>query len=178
MEQRLFRRTVAKQINKKPPRITVKEFEKYTDLLLTNVELIPAPAGSSLIEQLKSHLEEYYDLPIKRKCMHEVVFSASNFKKLNGIRALDIAKRLIDYGIHPPTMYFPLIIDEALMIEPTETESKETLDYFISSMIKISEEAKNDPEILRNAPHNTPNSRLDEALAARKPNLRWQKESN
>ena len=127
---------------------------------------------------IKSHLEEYYDLPIKRKCMHEVVFSASNFKKLNGIRALDIAKRLIDYGIHPPTMYFPLIIDEALMIEPTETESKETLDYFISSMIKISEEAKNDPEILRNAPHNTPNSRLDEALAARKPNLRWQKESN
>ncbi|GIS68381.1 MAG: hypothetical protein CM1200mP7_3300 [Chloroflexota bacterium] len=110
--------------------------------------------------------------------MHEVVFSASNFKKLNGIRALDIAKRLIDYGIHPPTMYFPLIIDEALMIEPTETESKETLDYFISSMIKISEETKKDPEILRNAPHNTPNSRLDEALAARKPNLKWQKESN
>ena len=124
---------------------------------------------------IKSHLEEYYDLPIKRTCMHEVVFSASNFKKLNGIRALDIAKRLIDYGIHPPTMYFPLIIEEALMIEPTETESKETLDYFISSMIQMAEEAKKDPEVLRNAPHNTPNSRLDEALAARKPNLRWQK---
>tara|TARA_B100000029_G_scaffold373313_1_gene367540 strand:+ start:25627 stop:27123 length:1497 start_codon:yes stop_codon:yes gene_type:complete len=124
---------------------------------------------------IKSNLEEYFELPIKRICMHEVVFSASNFKKHNGIKALDISKRLIDYGIHPPTMYFPLIIDEALMIEPTETESKETLDYFISSMIKIASEAKQDPELLRNAPHNTPNSRLDEALAARKPNLRWQK---
>jgi len=124
---------------------------------------------------IKSHLQEYYDLPIKRTCMHEVVFSASNFKKLNGIKAIDIAKRLIDYGIHPPTMYFPLIIDEALMIEPTETESKETLDYFISTMIQIAGEAKANPDILRNAPHNTPNSRLDEALAARKPNLRWKK---
>ena len=127
---------------------------------------------------LRTKLNDTLDLPYDRICSHEVVFSAKSIKEKYGVNALDIAKRLIDYNIHPPTMYFPLIIDEALMIEPTETESKETLDYFISSMIKISEEAKNDPEILRNAPHNTPNSRLDEALAARKPNLRWKKESN
>ena len=108
--------------------------------------------------------------------MHEVVLSATNLKRENGVRALDVAKRLIDYGIHPPTMYFPLIVDEALMIEPTETESKETLDRFIEVMKTIAEEASADPDLLKSAPHNTPNTRVDEARAARRPDLRWRRE--
>ncbi|MDA1189837.1 MAG: aminomethyl-transferring glycine dehydrogenase subunit GcvPB, partial [Chloroflexi bacterium] len=107
-------------------------------------------------------------------CMHEVVFSARNLKKKYGVGALDVAKRLIDYGIHPPTMYFPLIVEEALMIEPTETESKETLDFFIDVMKKIAKEAEESPELLLEAPHVAPNTRLDEARAARQPVLRWQ----
>ena len=120
-----------------------------------------------------SGLKGYYDLPYDRTCMHEVVLSARNLKRAHGISALDVAKRLIDYGIHPPTMYFPLIVEEALMIEPTETESKETLDYFIEVMRTIAQEAAENPELLHDAPHNSPNSRVDEARAARRPDLRW-----
>ena len=120
-----------------------------------------------------SRLTGSYDLPYGRRCMHEVVFSARNLKRGNGVSALDVAKRLIDYGIHPPTMYFPLIVDEALMIEPTETESRETLDYFIEVMKTIAREASESPELLHDAPHDTPNTRLDEARAARHPELRW-----
>ena len=120
-----------------------------------------------------SQLRGYYDLPYDRHCMHEVVFSARNLKRAHGVSALDVAKRLIDYGIHPPTMYFPLIVEEALMIEPTETESKETLDYFIDVMKTIAREAAESPDLLHEAPHDTPNTRLDEANAARHPNLRW-----
>ena len=123
-----------------------------------------------------SQLKDYYDLPYDRSCMHEVVFSARNLKREHGISALDVAKRLIDYGIHPPTMYFPLIVEEALMIEPTETESKETLDGFIEVMRAIAQEAQDDPDLLHNAPHDAPNTRLDEARAARRPYLRWQPE--
>jgi glycine dehydrogenase subunit 2 len=117
-------------------------------------------------------LKDYYHLPYDRSCMHEVVFSAKT-QKVVGVSALDVAKRLIDYGIHPPTMYFPLIVEEALMIEPTETESKETLDYFIQVMKDIAMEANEDAQVLKDAPHYTPNSRLDEARAARRPDLRW-----
>ena len=120
-----------------------------------------------------SELKGYYDLPYDRTCMHEVVFAATNLRREHGIRAMDVAKRLIDYGIHPPTMYFPLVVEEALMIEPTETESKETLDYFIEVMKQIAAEAEEDPDLLHDAPHNTPNTRLDEARAARRPYLRW-----
>ena len=120
-----------------------------------------------------SQLRGYYDLPYDRHCMHEVVFSARNLKRAHGVSALDVAKRLIDYGVHPPTMYFPLIVEEALMIEPTETESKETLDYFIDVMKTIAQEAADSPDLLHDAPHDTPNTRLDEAKAARRPNLRW-----
>ena len=122
---------------------------------------------------IMTELKGYYDLPYDRTCMHEVVLSARNLKRAHGVSALDVAKRLIDYGIHPPTMYFPLIVDEALMIEPTETESKETLDYFIEVMRTIAQEAAENPELLHDAPHNTPNSRVDEARAARQPDLRW-----
>ena len=124
-----------------------------------------------------SQLKGYLNLPYDRACMHEVVFSAANLRREHGVRAMDVAKRLIDYGIHPPTMYFPLIVDEALMIEPTETESKETLDYFIEVMRQITIEASEEPKLLHDAPHNTPNTRLDEARAARRPDLRWRNSS-
>ena len=122
-----------------------------------------------------SQLRGVYDLPQDRHCKHEVVFSAKNLKNRYGVSAKDVCKRLIDYGIHPPTMYFPLpdVVEESLLIEPTETESKETIDQFIEVMKLIAKEAEEDPDLLRNAPHNTPNTRLDEALAARRPVLRW-----
>ncbi len=118
-------------------------------------------------------LAEYYDLPYDKHCKHEFVISGKRQKKL-GVRALDIAKRLLDFGYHPPTIYFPLNVEECMMIEPTETESKETLDGFIDAMIQIAREAEENPEIVQEAPHTTVISRLDEALAARKPVLRYQ----
>ena len=124
---------------------------------------------------IMSQLKDCYDLPYDRTCMHEVVFSARTLRRDCGVSALDVAKRLIDYGIHPPTMYFPLIVEEALMIEPTETESKETLDYFIEVMRAIAQEAQADPDALHAAPHDAPNTRLDEARAARRPDLRWRR---
>ena len=120
---------------------------------------------------IKQALKDSYYLPYDRLCMHEVVFSAKN-QKARGVRGLEIAKRLLDYGYHAPTMYFPLIVDEALMIEPTETETKETLDAFIQALKSIDREIDQDPELVRNAPHTTPVSRLDEAKAARQPKLR------
>lgn len=120
---------------------------------------------------LMKHLKEDYFLPYERICMHEFVLSGKNQKDL-GVTTLDIAKRLLDYGIHAPTIYFPLNVEEALMIEPTETESKETLDEFIAAMQEIAEEAKTSPEKLKSAPSLTPIRRLDEITAARKPVLR------
>ena len=122
-----------------------------------------------------NRLKDDYDLPYDRTCMHEVVLSARSLKRAHGVTALDVAKRLIDYGIHPPTMYFPLIVEEALMVEPTETETKETLDHFIAVMKAIAREAAEDPGLLHDAPHDTPNTRLDEARAARRPDLRWRR---
>jgi glycine dehydrogenase subunit 2 len=104
--------------------------------------------------------------------MHEVVFSAQKQTEF-GVSALDIAKRLLDFGYHPPTIYFPLIVKEALMIEPTETESKETLDEFIEVMRQIAKEAETNPELVKGAPHNTVVLRLDEAKAARNPVLKY-----
>jgi len=121
---------------------------------------------------LREKLKTYYNLPYDRTCMHEVVFSGK-LQKAKGVRTLDIAKRLLDYGFHPPTIYFPLVVEEALMIEPTETESKDTLDAFIEAMIEIAREVDENPEVLHQAPHNTPVGRLDEVTAARKPDLRW-----
>jgi len=121
---------------------------------------------------IKEKLKTCYHLPYDRTCMHEVVFSGKR-QKAKGVRTLDIAKRLLDYGFHPPTIYFPLVVDEALMIEPTETESKETLDAFIDAMKEIATEADENPEILRTAPHNTPVRRLDEVRAVRQAELRW-----
>ena len=104
--------------------------------------------------------------------MHEVVFAATRQKRL-GVRTLDIAKRLIDYGIHPPTIYFPTIVDEALMIEPTETESLESLDRFVDVMQRIAREAEEEPQKLHDAPVEAPVRRLDEVTANRKPDVRF-----
>lgn len=117
-------------------------------------------------------LKKRYDLPYDRVCMHEFVLSAKR-QKQKGISALDIGKRLLDYGFHPPTVYFPLIVEEALMIEPTETETKETLDAFIQAMFSIADEAESNPDVVRAAPVSTPVGRVDEVLAARKPNVCW-----
>ena len=119
---------------------------------------------------LKSRLKKIFDVPYDGYCMHEFVLSGKR-QKAKGVKALDIAKRLLDFGVHAPTIYFPLIVEEALMIEPTETESKETLDEFIEILTEINHEIDRDPEKVLNAPHTTPVRRLDEVLAARTPNL-------
>ena len=123
---------------------------------------------------LMEALRDIYLLPYDRRCMHEVVFSA-DLQKERGVSGLEVAKRLLDYGYHAPTMYFPLIVHEALMIEPTESETRETLDAFIQALRDIDRESREDPDLVRQAPHTTPVSRLDEAAAARRPNLRWTK---
>ncbi|MGE7919407.1 aminomethyl-transferring glycine dehydrogenase subunit GcvPB [Viridibacillus sp. NPDC093762] len=121
-------------------------------------------------------LEPYFDLPYNRHCKHEFVLSGSRQKKL-GARTLDMAKRLLDFGYHPPTTYFPLNVEEGLMIEPTETESKETLDAFCDAMIQIAKEVEETPEVVQNAPHTTVIGRLDETRAARNPVLRYERET-
>lgn len=119
-------------------------------------------------------LQPHFDLPYDRHCKHEFVLSGRRQKKL-GVRTLDMAKRLLDFGYHPPTIYFPLNVEEAMMIEPTETESKETLDAFIDAMIQIAKEVEETPEIVQEAPHTTVIKRLDETKAARTPVLRYKK---
>src|SRR5208283_2056099 len=125
---------------------------------------------------IRKGLEDSYDLPYKTPTMHEVVFS-DRLQTPKGIKTGDIAKRLIDYGFHPYTVSFPLVVPGALMIEPTESESKASLDMFVEAMKDIAEEAQEHPEIIIDAPHNTRVSRLDETMAARKPILRWKPQS-
>jgi glycine dehydrogenase subunit 2 len=120
-----------------------------------------------------ARLKEAYDLPFDRLCMHEFVLSARTLKREHGCTALDVAKRLMDYGFHPPTVYFPLIVPEALMIEPTETEAKETLDAFCDAMLAIAREAAEEPETLKDAPHHRPVKRLDEVRAAKRPVVKY-----
>jgi glycine dehydrogenase subunit 2 len=122
---------------------------------------------------LLAGLRGAYDLPYDRLCMHEFVLSARNLKREHGITATDVAKRLMDFNFHPPTVYFPLVVPEALMIEPTETEAKETLDAFVDAMLRIAREASDDPDAVRSAPHNRPVARLDEVRAAKRPIVRY-----
>src|SRR5205814_2128567 len=112
-------------------------------------------------------LRDGYDLPFDRLCMHEFVLSARTLKREHGISATDVAKRLMDFGFHPPTVYFPLVVPEALMIEPTETEAKETLDAFVEAMLEIMREARDEPDVLKSAPRGRPVQRLDEVRAAK-----------
>lgn len=122
---------------------------------------------------IRHNLREFYEIPYDRLCKHEFVASAVKQKKEDGVTALDVAKRLIDYGYHPPTIYFPLIVEEALMIEPTETETKGRLDDFIKAMQEIARESKENPELVKEAPTKTPIRRVDEVTAARQPILKW-----
>jgi glycine dehydrogenase subunit 2 len=122
---------------------------------------------------LLARLRDAYELPYDRHCMHEFVLSARALKREHGVTALDVAKRLMDFGIHPPTIYFPLVVPEALMIEPTETEPKERLDAFVEAMHEIAREAAESPDVLREAPHNRPVRRLDEVAAAKRPVVRY-----
>ena len=122
---------------------------------------------------IQARLKPYFDLPYERPCMHECVFSGTRQVRESGVHTSDIAKRLLDYGYHPPTIYFPLIAPEAIMIEPNETESMETLDAFCDAMIRIVAEAKDTPELVKAAPLTTPVRRLDEVRAAREPDVCW-----
>ena len=122
---------------------------------------------------IRRKLEKSYQIAYDEPCMHECIFTDKIQHKL-GVSTLDIAKRLLDYGFHPPTIYFPLVVSGALMIEPTETETPETLDGFVDAMLAIAREAREEPDLVKTAPHSTPVSRLDEARAARKPILRWE----
>ena len=124
---------------------------------------------------MRKKLEPYFESPYQQVCKHEFVLSGSRQKKL-GVRTLDMAKRLLDFGYHPPTVYFPLNVEECIMIEPTETESKETMDAFIDVMIKIAKEVEENPDVVLEAPHTTIIGRLDEVQAARNPVLRYIKE--
>ena len=119
-----------------------------------------------------------YELPYDRPCMHELVLSAARLKREHGVSALDVAKRLMDYGFHPPTIYFPLVVPEALMIEPTETETKETLEAFCDAMLAIAREAAESPGLLEEAPHTRPVKRLDEVKAVKEPILRYRFEEH
>jgi glycine cleavage system P protein (glycine dehydrogenase) subunit 2 len=122
---------------------------------------------------MRARLKDVYDLPYDRLCMHEFVLSARHLKREYGATALDVAKRLMDYGFHPPTIYFPLVVPEALMIEPTETETKETLDAFCDAMLEIAREAADSPALLKEAPHHRPVRRLDEVRAAKTPVVKY-----
>ena len=161
----------------------MRSFVGNTGVLVRAYAYIRAHGGSGLREvsddavlaanYLKARLAGTYDIPYDRPCKHEFVASAASIKKATGVRTLDIAKRLIDHGYHPPTIYFPLIVEEGMLIEPTETESVETLDAFADALIAIAGEARATPDVVREAPHTAPVRRLDEATAARHPNLRW-----
>jgi glycine cleavage system P protein (glycine dehydrogenase) subunit 2 len=146
----------------------------YTYLLAYGSDHIRNVAEHSVLNAnyVKAQLKDTYHLPYDRPVMHEVIFSDKVQNKFD-VRTLDIAKRLMDYGFHPPTIYFPLIVPGAMMIEPTESESMETLDSFVSAMKQIAQEAETQPDLVRNAPYTTKITRLDEAEAARKPVLRW-----
>ena len=150
----------------------------YTYIRMLGAQgLLESSLGAVLnANYLQAQLKEIYPLPYDRICMHEFVLRGV-IKNAADIRALDISKRLIDYGMHPPTNYFPLIVPEALMIEPTETESKHTLDQFVEAMKKIAQEARENPQVLHDAPLHAPVGRLDEVLAARQLVLRWEREA-
>jgi len=161
----------------------MRSFFGSTSVLVRAYAYLRAHGASGLCEvsddavlaanYLKVRLSSAYVVPFPQACMHEFVASAADIKHRTGVRTLDIAKRLIDKGYHPPTIYFPLTVEEGMLIEPTETESLETLDAFVGALLEIAREAETDPDLVTSAPHDAPVRRLDEATAARQPNLRW-----
>jgi glycine dehydrogenase subunit 2 len=167
-----------------PPRSIgrVRSFHGNFGMLVRAYAFIRALGGDGLMQAtamavlsanyVRARLTGTYHLAYPGVCMHECVLTDKNLEP-HGVKTLDVAKRLLDYGFHAPTIYFPLVVAGALMIEPTETESKETLDAFISAMEAIAAEARDNADLVRNAPVRTPVGRLDEARAARRPVLRW-----
>ncbi|MFA6435252.1 MAG: aminomethyl-transferring glycine dehydrogenase subunit GcvPB [Elusimicrobiales bacterium] len=147
----------------------------YAYLLMHSKQDLAGIAENAILNAnyMKSRLQEVFPAHSSEHCMHECVLTPPVALAARGLKTLDIAKRLLDYGFHAPTIYFPLIVHEAIMIEPTETESKETMDSFVETMLKISAEGAADPQLLKDAPHTMPVKRLDEVQAARQPNLRW-----
>jgi len=139
---------------------------------LKDVSEVAVLNANYLLARLREEVGEHLPLAFGERCMHEFVLTGAPMKRELGIRTLDLAKRLLDHGMHPPTVYFPLVVDEALLIEPTETETRETLDAFVDAIAAIVAEAAEDPEIARNAPYTTPVRRLDEAGAAKRPRVR------
>ena len=146
----------------------------YTYIRTLGAAGVRSISGNAVLNAnyMMNGLRGVYRLPYDRTCMHEAVFAA-DWQKARGAGGLEIAKRLLDYGFHAPTMYFPLIVPECLMIEPTESETQETIDDFVAALKQINAEIDEDPELVTQAPHTTPVARLDEALAARRPDLRW-----
>lgn len=146
----------------------------YTYILMMGKEGLRKVSEDAVLNAnyLKEKLKKFYDLPYDQICMHEFVLSGDRQKAL-GVNTMRIAKRIMDFNIHPPTVYFPLIVPEAIMIEPTETESRETLDNFVEVMKKINSEIESDPELVLESPLKSPVCKVDETLAARQPNLRW-----
>jgi glycine dehydrogenase subunit 2 len=161
----------------------VRSYQGSIGVLVRAYAYLLAHGGSGLVQvsedavlaanYLRQRVGEAYALPYEQVCKHEFVASARQIKARSGVRMLDIAKRLIDKGFHPPTIYFPLIVDEGMLVEPTETEPLETLDAFADALLAIAKEAETEPDIVRQAPHDAPVRRLDEATAARQPDLRW-----
>ncbi|MCY4369126.1 MAG: aminomethyl-transferring glycine dehydrogenase subunit GcvPB [bacterium] len=151
----------------------------YAYMRALGLDGLRAASGQAVLNAnyVRALLRGYYDLPYDRPVLHEVVFSGSRQRRELGVRTYDIAKRLIDHGFHPPTVYFPLIVEEALMIEPTETESAEAIEGLVEAMIAVAEEAERDPDLLHGAPWTAPIGRLDEATASRRPVLRWNEDS-
>jgi glycine dehydrogenase subunit 2 len=156
--------------------VMVKAYVYILSLGRENVKLV-GPLATLNANYIKESLKDVYELPIGGLCKHEFVFDGLKDKS-TGVTTMDVAKRLLDYGYHAPTIYFPLLFHESLMIEPTENESKETLDGFISVMHRIAEEAKNDPELLKSAPHQTPIGRVDDVLAAKHPVVTYRQLQN
>jgi glycine dehydrogenase subunit 2 len=161
----------------------VRAYQGNTGVLVRAYAYIRAHGGTGLREvsedavlaanYLRDRVRDGYELPFDGPCMHEFVATAAVLHRATGVRTLDIAKRLIDYGFHPPTIYFPLIVEECLLIEPTETETREELDAFADALLSIAREAREQPELLTEAPVTAPVRRLDEATAARRPELHW-----
>ena len=161
----------------------VRSYQGSVGVLVRAYAYLLAHGGPGLVEvsedavlnanYLRQRLADTFEMPFAQVSKHEFVASATSIKKRSGVRMLDIAKRLIDYGFHPPTIYFPLTVDECMLVEPTETESVETLDAFADVLNAIVAEADTDAQLLHDAPHDSPVRRLDETAAARQPDLRW-----
>jgi len=147
--------------------VILRAYSYILSLGKENIKMV-GPLATLNANYIKESLKDDYELPIDGLCKHEFVFDGLKDKS-TGVTTMDVAKRLLDYGYHAPTIYFPLLFHESLMIEPTENESKETIDGFIDVMKKIAKEARENPEIVKSAPHNTPIGRVDDVLAAKHP---------